>query len=72
MIVTLAFMPGRVVGQFAVNGDRTVRALLGLAGIGEATTQTNDVRIGSEPATLDSLLEEGDTVYLVKRSVSGV
>ena len=70
--VTLAFMPGRVVGQFVLNGDHSVRALLDVAGIGEATTQTNDIRIEGKPAELDSQLEDGDTVYLVKRSVSGL
>ena len=61
--VRVGKVPGRI-ENYALNGDRTVRAALAVAGL---TQGDLEIKVNSQPATLDTTLNDGDQVVLCKK-----
>lgn len=61
--VRVGRLPGRI-GEFTLNGDRTVATALATAGL-DATGY--EIRVQGRPATPETTLIEGDLVLLVKK-----
>lgn len=67
-LVKVARVGGQV-QEFALNGDRTVRAALGLADITIGTGMR--VRVGGTVADLDKTLRNGDVVTVAEKVQGG-
>ena len=62
MLVKVGKMPGRV-GEYALNSGATVREALVIA---ELDNQGFEIKVNGAPATLDTVLNNGDNVLLVQ------
>jgi sulfur carrier protein ThiS len=63
ILVRIGRLPGRI-SEIALNGDRTVAAALEAA---ELDSEGYELRVNGQTADVETTLQDGDTVLLVKK-----